>query len=398
MNIKLFYHSLVSDWNHGNAHFLRGIARELIRRGHRVDVYEPVDAWSRVNLVWNEGERYIDRFYEHYPELRSKQYYFSTSSFEKVKDWFIHVPNGSSPAAKNKVLRLNLECELSDADLVIVHEWNEPALVKAIGKQRQKNPRFKLLFHDTHHRSVTAPEEIRRFDLSNYDGVLAFGAVIRDLYQKNGWTQKAWTWHEAADTTVFYPRNDPARKGDVIWIGNWGDDERSRELRQFLIHPVRDLGIRARIYGVRYPQRVIAELKKAGITYGGWLPNYNVPEMFSKYKVTVHVPRAPYARVLRGIPTIRPFEALACGIPLLSAPWTDCEELFRPGKDILFASDGRTMKKMIKQLLNDAAMRREMADNGLETIRKRHSCIHRVDDLMRICKELEIPEERWLTA
>jgi spore maturation protein CgeB len=38
MRIVLFYHSLLSDWNHGNAHFLRGIATELMTRGHEVHV------------------------------------------------------------------------------------------------------------------------------------------------------------------------------------------------------------------------------------------------------------------------------------------------------------------------------------------------------------------------
>jgi hypothetical protein len=41
MKIVLFYHSLLSDWNHGNAHFLRGIATELIARGNEVVIYEP---------------------------------------------------------------------------------------------------------------------------------------------------------------------------------------------------------------------------------------------------------------------------------------------------------------------------------------------------------------------
>ena len=47
MRLVFFVHSLVSDWNHGNAHFLRGVVRELIARGHDVRVYEPEDAWSR---------------------------------------------------------------------------------------------------------------------------------------------------------------------------------------------------------------------------------------------------------------------------------------------------------------------------------------------------------------
>jgi hypothetical protein len=51
MRFVLFCHSLVSDWNHGNAHFLRGVLRELGARGHGVRVSEPRGGWSRANLV-----------------------------------------------------------------------------------------------------------------------------------------------------------------------------------------------------------------------------------------------------------------------------------------------------------------------------------------------------------
>jgi spore maturation protein CgeB len=47
----IFCHSVLSDWNHGNAHFLRGVATELVERGHEVRLFEPEDAWSVRNLV-----------------------------------------------------------------------------------------------------------------------------------------------------------------------------------------------------------------------------------------------------------------------------------------------------------------------------------------------------------
>jgi spore maturation protein CgeB len=62
MKFALFYHSLVSDWNHGNAHFLRGVTSELLARGHQVNVYEPADAWSVQNLLAQEGPDAIARF------------------------------------------------------------------------------------------------------------------------------------------------------------------------------------------------------------------------------------------------------------------------------------------------------------------------------------------------
>ena len=56
MRVVLFVHSLVSDWNHGNAHFLRGVVAELDARGHDVRVLEPHDGWSRANLVADHGD------------------------------------------------------------------------------------------------------------------------------------------------------------------------------------------------------------------------------------------------------------------------------------------------------------------------------------------------------
>ena len=51
MRLVVFCHSLLSDWNHGNAHFLRGVVAELVARGCAVEVYEPEDAWSMQHLL-----------------------------------------------------------------------------------------------------------------------------------------------------------------------------------------------------------------------------------------------------------------------------------------------------------------------------------------------------------
>lgn len=362
MKIVLFYHSLLSDWNHGNAHFLRGVATELIERGNEVEIYEPKGSWSLSNLIADYGKDAADEFYNYYPLLKSVQYDASAINLDKV---------------------------LQDADLVIVHEWSEHALVKAIGEKRKRHD-FKLLFHDTHHRAVTERKSMSAYDLSNYDGVLAFGNVIKDIYLKEGWTKKAWTWHEAADTRIFKPLPADQIEGDLVWIGNWGDDERTKELHEFLIEPVKELGLRAKIYGVRYPDHAKKSLKEAGIEYGGWLPNFKAPEVFAKYRMTVHVPRGPYVKSLPGIPTIRPFEALACCIPLLSAPWNDAENLFHPGKDFRFVQNKKEMKEWMQKILSDDTLAEEMTKSGLKTIQERHTCAHRVDELYRICEELEV--------
>lgn len=361
MRIILFYHSLISDWNHGNAHFLRGVAGELRARGHDVVVYEPEDAWSVQNLLAEQGDAPLAGFRAAYPGLRSIRY---------------------RPAT------LALDTALAGADLVLVHEWNDPALVARIGAHRAARGGYRLLFHDTHHRAVTDRASMAAYDLRHYDGVLAFGAVLRELYLREGWTRRTWTWHEAADTRVFHPIAGEPCAGDLVWIGNWGDDERTAELHEFLLKPVAALGLRARVYGVRYPPEARAALAQAGIEYAGWLPNYEAPRVFARFRVTVHVPRRPYAAALPGIPTIRPFEALACGIPLVSAPWEDVEGLFTPGADYLVAHNGREMADTLHTLLTKPAQARTLAAHGLATIRARHTCAHRVDELLAIYRAL----------
>jgi spore maturation protein CgeB len=356
LHVALFYHSLVSDWNHGNAHFLRGIASELLAQGHNVSIYEPAICWSRDNLIAQHGPTAELGFQLAFPRLRSHVYH----SFDQV------------PAL------------LDGVDLALVHEWNEPGLISAIGCYRREDSRLRVFFHDTHHRAITAPHEMERFDLSEYDGVLAYGASLKAAYQRLGWGKRVHVWHEAADTRTFHPCESESRDGDVVWIGNWGDEERTAELREYLIDPIKRANLTARVHGVRYPQTAIDDLASAGIEYCGWIPNYKVPKVFARFAATVHVPRRPYTEQLAGIPTIRVFEALACGIPLVSAPWRDDEHLFRVGEDFLMVRSGAEMEHSLNAVINDQGLREALSSSGLETIRKRHTCAHRVRELLTI--------------
>jgi spore maturation protein CgeB len=178
-------------------------------------------------------------------------------------------------------------------------------------------------------------------------------------------------------------------EGDLVWIGNWGDEERSAELQEFLIEPVAALQLRARVYGVRYPAAALDRLRAAGIEYGGWLPNYRVPEVFARFRCTIHVPRRAYVDALPGIPTIRMFEALACGIPLISAPWHDVEKLFRTNADYLLARDGTQMQEQLRNVLHDPLLAGHLRVSGVETILARHMCSHRVDQLLQIIDGLD---------
>ena len=305
----------------------------------------------------------IDNFRHQYPELDVRFYYIDAS----MQDF--------------------IEQELQDADLVILHEWNEPILVNAVLSLKDKYG-FRALFHDTHHRAYSSARDILRFHLHLFDGVLAFGEAVRTIYADGFGLDHVWTFHEAADVETFKPVSSD-KDIDVLWIGNWGDEERTCELQEFLIEPAAALpDCKYVAYGVRYPEGAVQKLGEAGIEYRGYLPNLNSPQAYSRSRLALHVPRRQYANGLSGIPTIRVFEALACGTPLVCSPWTDVERLFRAGTDYLVAADGRAMQAEVARLLRDQRACRQIAQNGLETIRQRHTCGHRALQLLEIYEEL----------
>jgi spore maturation protein CgeB len=360
MHFAYFTHTLSSCWNHGNAHFQRGALRALIAAGHTATAYEPAQSWSRDNLLQDQGQDALDTFRQHFPDLTTRLYQTAA----------------------------DLPEALANADVVIVHEWTDPAIVAAIGRLRAAGGRFTLLFHDTHHRAVSDPAAMRAFDLSAYDAVLAFGATLAHVYEHWGWKNRVLVWHEAADTTLFHPPAAVTQREAAVWIGNFGDGERTAELQTYLLRPAAQAAIPLDIYGVRYPQEAVAMLHRAGAHYHGWIANARVPSVFARHAMTVHVPRRYYTTLLPGIPTIRVFEALACGIPLICAPWDDCENLFRPGQDFLVARNGEEMTRHMKTLANDKALAAALAASGLARIQARHSCTKRAAELLTFVSRL----------
>ena len=363
MRVVFFCHSYLSDFDHGSAPFMRGVVSELAARGHDVRVFEPVDSWSIQSLVRAQGTSAVELAAAVYAPIRPVRY-------EREK--------------------LDLDAALDGADLVIVHERSDADVVRWIGaRRRAAGSRFVLLFHDTHHRSVTDPRSMEYYDLEDFDAVLVFGEAIREVYARRGWARRAVTWHEAADTRRMRPAlADAGGRGDVVWIGN--DDGRCRalDLMKWLVEPAIELGLDVVLHGTRFSRDVTSDLERRGATFGGWLPNYRVPYVYAQHAFSVHVPRRAYVEELAGVPTIGLFEALACGVPLLVARWRDREGLFRPGADYLEAESPARMKELMRLVAHDEDARRELSRSARACIAERHTCAHRVDALLALTRDL----------
>ena len=103
-----FAHSLRSCGSYGNAHFLRGVLRELIAAGHGAEAFEPAGGWSAQNLVADAG-----------PDV-----------------W--GASQASYAGLRTTVIDAAAMIRTTSADSMIVHGWNEPALVAALGTARKQ--------------------------------------------------------------------------------------------------------------------------------------------------------------------------------------------------------------------------------------------------------------------
>ena len=247
--------------------------------------------------------------------------------------------------ATHRADELDLDQALDGADLVLVHEWNEPALIERLGRHRLAGGRYLLLFHDTHHRALTRPAEMARYRLEGYDGVLAFGATVREIYLRQGWARRAWIWHEAADLRSFRPLRDGAPELDLVWIGNWGDEERTARAR----------GVSARADHRPWAARrrstasAIRSAHCAGFAAGGSSSAAGCPTTSSRRPSPA--PGSPCT--CRDGPTRVPCRASPRSgssrrWPAASRwsrrPGTIVEGLFTPGEDFLMASDPAGMR------------------------------------------------------
>ena len=154
MRFVFFTHSLVSDWNHGNAHFLRGVMRALVARGHarhRLGAARRLE--PREPRARRRDRGATARFAADFPMLESRLY----------------DPAGAPERA------------VAQADVVVVHEWTDPELVAAIGRAPARrralpaalprHPPPRDLGREGDRGPSTSPD---------YDGVLAFGETLSE--------------------------------------------------------------------------------------------------------------------------------------------------------------------------------------------------------------------------
>src|SRR5215216_6326256 len=173
--------------------------RALRARGHSVVCYEQVDNWSLENLLRVQPSA-IEAFVSRFPDLRFERYALDPN----LEGW--------------------LRERLAQTDVAIVHEWNEPRVIRTLGRLCSELG-VRGLFHDTHYRVVLDDSYRSSLGLEHYAAILAYSPSVAERYRALGF-ERVHVLHEAADTTIYAPI-PVAKNTDVVFVGNYGDGDRS---------------------------------------------------------------------------------------------------------------------------------------------------------------------------
>jgi spore maturation protein CgeB len=357
LNIVIFGLSITSSWGNGHATTYRALVRELSNRGCNVLFLER-------DVEWYAQNRDMPR-----PAYGSTELY---TSLRAMKDRF-------ADAVRN-------------ADLVIVGSYvPEGAL---IGQWVTRVAQGITAFYDID-TPVTlaglergAIEYLSRALVARYHLYLSFtGGPILGRIEKSFGSPMARALYCSVDPDLYHPE-PRAPEWELGYMGTYSAD-RQPALSRLLLDPARrSRRSRFVVAGPQYPARIAWPDNVRRIEH---LAPAQHRAFYNGQKFTLNVTRA--CMVEAGYsPSVRLFEAAACGTPIVTDAWPGLETLFEPGRDILVARSSADTLRYLNELSE-----RERLEIGLrarERVLSSHTARHRAAELCGYALELMRPARR----
>jgi spore maturation protein CgeB len=343
--------SLSSSWGNGHATTYRALLRALHRRGHDILFLEREQPWYAEHRDLPAADYCDLRFYNRVEDLQRYERGFASADAVIVGSY---VPDGTQVIAW---LRPRVR------NLLAFYDIDTPVTLRAL---EQGGAPF------------LTPEQIPLFDL-----YLSFtgGPTLRLLERTYG-ARMARALYCAVDPESHAPV--PAEiKWDLGYLGTYSDD-RQPTLERLLIEPARARpDLRFVVAGPLYPPAIEWPANVARIDHVG--PEDHA-RFYASLRWTLNVTRADMRR--HGYsPSVRLFEAGACGVPIISDDWPGLASLFRPGKEIVLAE---TMQHVLAALAMPEAGRRAIGAAGRTRTLEAHTANTRAEQLEEYFQEARL--------
>jgi spore maturation protein CgeB len=344
LRIAILGLSITSSWGNGHATTYRALARELAARGHDVLFLERDQPWYAQN-----------RDMPRPPFCRTELY----GSLEELQDRYA--------------------TQVRDADLVIVGSFVPEGV--AVGDWVQRTARGVAAFYD-----IDTPVTLARLARGEHDYLhprqipgyalyLSFtgGPTLRRLEQEFG-SPCARVLYCSVDPSLYFPERQVPR-WDLGYMGTYSDD-RQPGVDALLLEPARRHAQgRFVVAGPQYPDDIAWP---ANVDYKPHLPPAEHRAFYNAQRYTLNITRADMVRA-GWSPSVRLFEAAACGTPIVSDAWAGIETLFVPGREIVIARAPEDVLHVLRDVREDERLR--MAERARARILAEHTAAHRAAEL-----------------
>ncbi|HET9623317.1 MAG TPA: glycosyltransferase [Kofleriaceae bacterium] len=343
--------SLTSSWGNGHATTYRGLLRELAERGHDITFLER-------DVPWYAAHR--DLVAPAYARLALY------ADLDELRDRFTGL--------------------VRDADVVIVGSYVPDGV--AVGAWVTQTARGVTAFYDIDTPVTLAALEagtcsyLSRELIPRYALYLSFtgGPTLRRIERELG-APRARALYCSVDLSHYGPELRVPR-WDLGYMGTYSDD-RQPSLHRLLLEPARREPARAFVVaGPQYPAAI------------EWTPNIERIEhlapdrhrgFYNELAFTLNLTRQPMIDA-GWSPSVRLFEAAACGVPILSDAWHGLDELFEPEHEILIVRDSDDVLRYLRDLGDGE--RRAIGARARARVCRAHSAAQRAAELEAYVREL----------
>ena len=344
--------SITSSWGNGHATCYRGLVKELARRGHEILFLERDVPWYAANRDLPEPPWGTTRLYGSVEELRER-----------------------------------FAAEVAGSDLVVLGSYVPDGV--AVGRWLQETALGGVAFFDIDtpvtlakmgrgDHEYLAPDLIAGFDL-----YLSFtGGPTLERLEREWGARRAVGFYCSYDPECYYPE-EMERRWDLAYMGTYSDD-RQPALERLLVAPARRWQEgRFAVAGPGYPPGLEWPENLERIDH---LPPAEHRRFYNSQTYTLNVTRADMVRA-GWSPSVRLFEAAACGTPVVSDYWPGLEDFFVPGKEIFVAESPEEALRVLRETPEEE--RRAVAERALSRVRSEHTAGHRAVQLEGHALELQ---------
>jgi spore maturation protein CgeB len=336
--------SITSSWGNGHATTYRALLKGVAARGHEVTFLER-------RVPWYEGSRDLPQP----PFCRTLLY-------------------DDLPELFRRHARL-----IADADAVIVGSYVPDGV--AVGHWVCRTARGVRAFYDIDTPVTLAKlvrgdsEYLAAEQIPAYDVYLSFtgGPTLRRLEEELG-APRARALYCSVDPEAYRPLPG-AKRYRLGYLGTYSPD-RQPKVEALLIEPARRLpGERFAVAGAQYPAETAWP---ANVGHTAHLPPSEHAAFYAAQAFTLNVTRADMVAAGHS-PSVRLFEAAACGVPIISDVWPGLDRLFRPGHEILLAEDTEAVLRILHG--HDDGQAAAVGAAARTVVLRRHTALARAREL-----------------